>query len=138
MGVITADEQNLKVLSSKNRKKSSWTWNKTLEMHLTLEHGFRRAHSTITALLRVSTGILMSSGAGEHSVLLLLDHMDDTVARHILLDGLRHWVGVTWFSLDWLESYLVLWLFLSTGLPPLLFPVVYWGTSCFCSLSSTF
>lgn len=51
MGVITADEQNLKVLSSKNRKKSSWTWNKTLEMHLTLEHGFRRAHSTITAPL---------------------------------------------------------------------------------------
>lgn len=72
------------------------------------QFGFRRAHSTETALLRVSNDILMRCGAGECSVLLMLDLTStfDTVDHHILLDRLRHWVGISGAALDWFESYL--------------------------------
>lgn len=72
------------------------------------QSGFRRAHSTETAILRVSDDILMRCDAGECSVLLILDLTSafDTVDHHILLDRLRYWVGISGAALDWFESYL--------------------------------
>uniref|UniRef100_A0A669CLJ3 Reverse transcriptase domain-containing protein n=1 Tax=Oreochromis niloticus TaxID=8128 RepID=A0A669CLJ3_ORENI len=50
----------------------------------------------------------MRCDAGECSVLLMLDLTSafDTVDHHILLDRLRHWVGISGVALDWFESYL--------------------------------
>uniref|UniRef100_A0A669C2J2 Reverse transcriptase domain-containing protein n=1 Tax=Oreochromis niloticus TaxID=8128 RepID=A0A669C2J2_ORENI len=72
------------------------------------QSGFRRAHSTETALLRVSSDILMNNDAGKCSVLLMLDLTSafDTVDHHILLERLKHWVGVSGTALEWFSSYL--------------------------------
>uniref|UniRef100_A0A669CC42 Reverse transcriptase domain-containing protein n=1 Tax=Oreochromis niloticus TaxID=8128 RepID=A0A669CC42_ORENI len=72
------------------------------------QSGFRKAHSTETALLRVSNDILMNYDAGECTVLMLLDLTSafDTVDHLILLDRLNHWVGVSGTALEWFKSYL--------------------------------
>ena len=72
------------------------------------QSGFRQKHSTETALLRVSSDILMRADAGECSVLLLLDLSAafDTIDHSLLLDRLRQWVGLTGLALDWFSSYL--------------------------------
>uniref|UniRef100_A0A3P9LSI1 Reverse transcriptase domain-containing protein n=1 Tax=Oryzias latipes TaxID=8090 RepID=A0A3P9LSI1_ORYLA len=72
------------------------------------QSGFRKAHSTETALLRVTNDILMESDTGHCSVLLLLDLTAafDTIDHHILLDRLKHWVGISGSALNWFASYL--------------------------------
>lgn len=61
-----------------------------------------------TALLRVSSDILMSNDAGKCCVLLMLDLTlaFDTIDHHILLERLKHWVGVSGTALEWFCSYL--------------------------------
>lgn len=58
--------------------------------------------------LRVSSDILIRCDAVECSVLLMLDLTCafDTVDHHILLDGLRHWVGISGSAADWFAYYL--------------------------------
>uniref|UniRef100_A0A8C6MBL6 Reverse transcriptase domain-containing protein n=1 Tax=Nothobranchius furzeri TaxID=105023 RepID=A0A8C6MBL6_NOTFU len=72
------------------------------------QSGFRRAHSTETALLRVSNDLLTHSDAGGCSVLVLLDLTAafDTVDHHLLLERLRDWVGLSGSALEWFSSYL--------------------------------
>uniref|UniRef100_A0A8C6KCT2 Reverse transcriptase domain-containing protein n=1 Tax=Nothobranchius furzeri TaxID=105023 RepID=A0A8C6KCT2_NOTFU len=72
------------------------------------QSGFRRAHSTETALFRVSNDLLTHSDAGDCSVLVLLDLTAafDTVDHHLLLERLRDWVGLSGTALEWLSSYL--------------------------------
>ena len=72
------------------------------------QSGFRKNHSTETALLRVSNDILMSADSGKCAVLVLLDLSAafDTVDHCILLDRLSEWVGVSGSALDWFASYL--------------------------------
>uniref|UniRef100_A0A3P9KTU5 Reverse transcriptase domain-containing protein n=1 Tax=Oryzias latipes TaxID=8090 RepID=A0A3P9KTU5_ORYLA len=72
------------------------------------QSGFRRAHSTETALLKVTNDILMQSDAGKCSVLLLLDLTAafDTIDYFVLLDRLKNWVGVSGSALNWFSSYL--------------------------------
>uniref|UniRef100_A0A8C6PV72 Reverse transcriptase domain-containing protein n=1 Tax=Nothobranchius furzeri TaxID=105023 RepID=A0A8C6PV72_NOTFU len=72
------------------------------------QSGFRRAHSTETALLRVSNDLLTRSDAGDCSVLVLLDLTAafDTVDHHLLLERLRDWVGLSGTALEWFSSYL--------------------------------
>ena len=72
------------------------------------QSGFRKNHSTETALLRVSNDILMAADAGECSVLVLLDLSAafDTVDHCILIDRLNSLVGISGSALDWFTSYL--------------------------------
>uniref|UniRef100_A0A8C6PUY5 Reverse transcriptase domain-containing protein n=1 Tax=Nothobranchius furzeri TaxID=105023 RepID=A0A8C6PUY5_NOTFU len=72
------------------------------------QSGFRRAHSTETALLRVSNDLLTHSDAGDCSVLVLLDLTAafDTVDHHLLLERLKDWVGLSGSALEWFSSYL--------------------------------
>uniref|UniRef100_A0A8C6K7Y3 Reverse transcriptase domain-containing protein n=1 Tax=Nothobranchius furzeri TaxID=105023 RepID=A0A8C6K7Y3_NOTFU len=71
------------------------------------QSGFRRDHSTETALLRVSNDLLTHSDAGDCSVLVLLDLTAafDTVDHHLLLERLRDWVGLSGSALEWFSSY---------------------------------
>ena len=72
------------------------------------QSGFRQKHSTETALLKVSSDIIMKADAGECSVLLLLDLSAafDTIHHSILLDRLQKWVGLSDLALGWFSSYL--------------------------------
>uniref|UniRef100_A0A8C6VWY4 Reverse transcriptase domain-containing protein n=1 Tax=Nothobranchius furzeri TaxID=105023 RepID=A0A8C6VWY4_NOTFU len=70
--------------------------------------GFHRAHSTETALLRVSNDLLTHIDARDCSVLVLLDLTAafDTVDHHLLLERLSDWVGLSGSALKWFSSYL--------------------------------
>uniref|UniRef100_A0A8C8DX31 Reverse transcriptase domain-containing protein n=1 Tax=Oryzias sinensis TaxID=183150 RepID=A0A8C8DX31_9TELE len=74
----------------------------------TFQSGFRKHHSTETALLKVSSDILMSADSGKHTVLVLLDLASafDTVDHQILLDRLRDLIGLSGSVLHWFSSYL--------------------------------
>ncbi len=74
----------------------------------TFQSGVGQSHSTETALLRVSNDLMMSSEAGNCSILVLLDLSAafDTVDHCILLERLREWAGVSGSALNWFASYL--------------------------------
>ncbi|MGL4813803.1 MAG: RNA-directed DNA polymerase, partial [Enterobacter sp.] len=72
------------------------------------QSGFRKHHSTETALLRVTNDLLLSSDRGEISILILLDLSAafDTIDHTILLDRLENCVGINGVALAWFRSYL--------------------------------
>ncbi len=74
----------------------------------TFQSGFRNKHSTETALLKVTSDILMSADSGEHTVLVLLDLSSafDTVDHSILINRLHNLVGLSGSVLKWFSSYL--------------------------------
>lgn len=73
------------------------------------QSGFRKFHSTETALLKVSNDILLTGDSGNHSVLVLLDLSAafDTVDHAVLLTRLEHCAGITGSALEWFNSYLL-------------------------------
>ena len=73
-----------------------------------LQSAYRAQHSTVSAVLKVLTDILLAVDSGDRSVLALLDLSAafDTVDHHILLARLRISFGIDGAALAWLQSYL--------------------------------
>jgi hypothetical protein len=72
------------------------------------QSGFKRRHSTETALLKVTNDILSENDKGKVTALVLLDLSAafDTVDHEILLSRLESDVGVSDVALSWFRSYL--------------------------------
>ena len=72
------------------------------------QSGFRKRHSTETALLKVMSDILLAADQGHVTLLGLLDMSAafDTVDHDILLFRLKSSFGVDGTVLSWLESFL--------------------------------
>ena len=72
------------------------------------QSGFCSAHSTETALLRVTNDLLMTADAGSPSILILLDLTAafDTVDHTLHLERLYNAVGLSDSALKWFQSYL--------------------------------
>ena len=74
-----------------------------------LQSGFRRHHSTESALLRVLSDLFTVTDKGEVLLLALLDVSAafDTVDHSILLDRLSISYGVAGSALNWMRSFIV-------------------------------
>ncbi len=72
------------------------------------QSGFRKLHSTETALLQVYNDILMSTDAGNAVALILLDLSSafDMVDHNLLLSRLKSCVGLRGTVLNWFQSFL--------------------------------
>ena len=72
------------------------------------QSGFRRCHSTETAIVRITNDILSSNDSGKVTALVLLDLSAafDTIDHEILLSRLQTDMGITGTALSWFRSYL--------------------------------
>jgi len=74
-----------------------------------LQSGFRPGHSTETAILHVTSELLMAVDHGDFAALILLDLSAafDTVDHDILIERLQTSFGIDGCALKWFQSYLL-------------------------------
>lgn len=78
------------------------------------QSGFRKRHSTETALVRVLNDLLIVADSGTSSILVLLDLSAafdticpvDTICHSVLLNRLSCWMGLSGMVLAWFQSFL--------------------------------
>ncbi len=72
------------------------------------QSGFKAAHSTESALLRVLNYIFLASDMDDSVVLVLLDLSAafDTINHSILINRIKSWVGLSGTVLKWFQSFL--------------------------------
>lgn len=72
------------------------------------QSGFKKHHSTETALVKVFNDLLMTVDAGDSAVLVLLDLTAafDTIDHTVMLSRLEEYVGIQGKALNWFKSYL--------------------------------
>ena len=72
-------------------------------VHNKFQSGFRKGHSTETALVKVINDLRVSADNKNVSVLLLLDLTAafDTIDHTILIQRLEHWIGLSFLALSW-------------------------------------
>ena len=78
-------------------------------LYPSMQSGYRRFHSTETALIKIFNDICCALDHGKNAVLILLDLSCafDTLDHEILIDRLRTRFGFTGNVLKWLQSYLL-------------------------------
>ena len=78
------------------------------DFHNLLQSAYKTAHSTESALLKVQNDILRTVDHGGVVVLVLLDLSAAfyTIDHSILLDRMRHQLGINGVAHAWFESYL--------------------------------
>lgn len=71
------------------------------------QSGFRKDHSTETALVKVLNDILRTLHSGKSAVLVLLDLSAafDTIDHSVLVSRLEHRAGIRGNALTWFQSY---------------------------------
>ena len=74
-----------------------------------MQSAYRERHGTETALSQVHNDIMLAidSGCGVFLVLLDLSVAFDTVDHNILLDYLKHYVGIDGTAFNLLQSHLL-------------------------------
>uniref|UniRef100_A0A8C5GQG5 Reverse transcriptase domain-containing protein n=1 Tax=Gouania willdenowi TaxID=441366 RepID=A0A8C5GQG5_GOUWI len=72
------------------------------------QSGFRSIHSTETALVKVSSDVMMAADSGRYTVLTLLDLTSafDTVDHNTLIHRLKSEMGFSGAVLQWFASYI--------------------------------
>ena len=78
------------------------------KIHNKFQSGFRKGHSTETALVKITNDLRVSADKKQVSVLLLLDQTAafDTIDHSILIQRLEQWIGLSGAALSWFRSYL--------------------------------
>ena len=78
-------------------------------LHEPLQSGFRKFHSTETALLKVANDLRLDADRGKVSLLVLLDLSAafDTLDPGILFERLRLFAGLSDSALAWFKSYIL-------------------------------
>lgn len=72
------------------------------------QSGFHKLHSTETALLKVSSDILIAADTRDFMILALLDLSSDfdTVVHSIVINRIKDLIGITGYVLKWFTPYI--------------------------------
>ncbi len=102
---------NLSFITKNSRENCSWPITDVSSWQFDLwgfQSGFRKYHSTETALLKVFNDMLLTCDSGNYAVFVLLDLTAafDTVDHAVLINRLERCAGIAGSAVEWFKSYL--------------------------------